>query len=103
MAAFGCVLKPGQTDRFAETAFVKSTLMGRKVLAQSVIQTKCGRLYRGLSGSLSHYPPGFCFAGSRNQRYRQTGNAVPVKFAHAIAEPLLNHMARQDAVEVRAA
>jgi hypothetical protein len=26
-------------------------------------------------------------------------NAVPVKFAQAIAEHLLNHMARQDAVE----
>jgi site-specific DNA-cytosine methylase len=49
-------------------------------------------------------PPAFCFAGSsRGQKYSQIGNAVPVKFAQAMAEHLVNHMARQDAVEVREA
>jgi DNA (cytosine-5)-methyltransferase 1 len=54
---------------------------------------------RGLSveecAAIQTFPPGFCLAGSRNQRYKQLGNAVPVKFAHAIAEHLVNHMARQ--------
>jgi site-specific DNA-cytosine methylase len=62
---------------------------------------------RGLSveecAAIQTFPPGFCFAGSRNQRYRQTGNAVPVKFAQAIAAHLLNHMDWQHAVELRAA
>jgi DNA (cytosine-5)-methyltransferase 1 len=45
--------------------------------------------------AIQTFPPGFCLAGSRNHRYRQTGNAVPVKFAQAIAEHLKLHMARQ--------
>jgi DNA (cytosine-5)-methyltransferase 1 len=62
---------------------------------------------RGLSveecAAIQTFPPGFCLAGSRGQKYRQLGNAVPVKFAQAVAEHLLAHMARQRAVEMRAA
>jgi DNA (cytosine-5)-methyltransferase 1 len=47
------------------------------------------------------FPPEFCFAGSRNQRYKQIGNAVPVMFAQAVAEHLLAHMARHQDVEVK--
>jgi DNA (cytosine-5)-methyltransferase 1 len=54
---------------------------------------------RGLSveecAAIQTFPDGFALAGSRGQRYRQLGNAVPVKFARAIAEHLANHMARQ--------
>jgi DNA (cytosine-5)-methyltransferase 1 len=45
--------------------------------------------------AIQTFPPGFCFAGSRNQQYRQLGNAVPVRFAEAIAEHLKLHMASQ--------
>jgi DNA (cytosine-5)-methyltransferase 1 len=45
--------------------------------------------------AIQTFPPGFLLAGSRRQKYRQTGNAVPVKFAQAVAEPLKLHMARQ--------
>jgi DNA (cytosine-5)-methyltransferase 1 len=48
------------------------------------------------------FPPGFCLAGSRGQKYKQLGNAVPVTLAKAVAEHLKQHMARQD-VERRAA
>jgi DNA (cytosine-5)-methyltransferase 1 len=61
---------------------------------------------RGLSveecAAIQTFPPGFCFAGSRNQRYKQLGNAVPVKFAQAIAEHLKLHMARQENEAVEA-
>jgi DNA (cytosine-5)-methyltransferase 1 len=46
--------------------------------------------------AIQTFPPGFIFAGtSRRQKYKQTGNAVPVKFAQA-AEHLLAHMAGQE-------
>jgi DNA (cytosine-5)-methyltransferase 1 len=38
--------------------------------------------------AIQTFPPEFCFAGPRRQRYRQTGNAVPARFAQAIAEHL---------------
>jgi DNA (cytosine-5)-methyltransferase 1 len=51
---------------------------------------------RGLSveecAAIQTFPPDFCFAGSRGQKYKQLGNAVPVKFAQAIAEHLKQHM-----------
>jgi site-specific DNA-cytosine methylase len=54
---------------------------------------------RGLSveacAAIQTFPPGFCLTGSRNQRYKQLGNAVPVKFARAIAEHLKQHMTAQ--------
>jgi DNA (cytosine-5)-methyltransferase 1 len=57
--------------------------------------------------AIQTFPEGFCLAGSRRQKYRQIGNAVPVKFAQAVAEHLakhmLAHMARQDVVEPLAA
>jgi hypothetical protein len=50
---------------------------------------------RGLSVeeccAIQTFPPGFCFAGALRQRYRQLGNAVPVKFAQAVAEHLREH------------
>jgi hypothetical protein len=52
--------------------------------------------------SIQIFLPGFYFAGSWNQNYL-LGNAVQMKFAQAIAEHLLAHMARQAAVELRAA
>jgi hypothetical protein len=59
---------------------------------------------RGLSveecAAIQTFPPGFCLAGSRNQRYKQLGNAVPMKFAQAVAEHLKQHMARQGGVEL---
>ncbi len=55
-------------------------------------------------GAIQSFPPGFCFAGSRNQRYRQLGNAVPVRLAQAIVEHLKLHMAsREEHVERRVA
>jgi DNA (cytosine-5)-methyltransferase 1 len=62
---------------------------------------------RGLSveecAAIQTFSEGFRLAGSRNQKYQQLGNAVPVKFAQAIAEHLLAHMARQQGLELRAA
>jgi DNA (cytosine-5)-methyltransferase 1 len=46
--------------------------------------------------AIQTFSPEFCLLGSRGQRYRQLGNAVPVKFAQAVAEHLKLHMARQD-------
>ena len=43
--------------------------------------------------AIQTFPEGFCFTGSRGQKYRQLGNAVPVKFAQAVAEHLKLHMA----------
>jgi site-specific DNA-cytosine methylase len=45
--------------------------------------------------AIQTFTPGFCFAGSRNQKYRQIGNAVPVRFAEAVAEHPLAHMVGQ--------
>jgi site-specific DNA-cytosine methylase len=56
------------------------------------------RICRSRSAPRSNFPPRVCFAGSRNQKYQQPGNALPVKFARAIAEHLLAHMAKQGAV-----
>jgi DNA (cytosine-5)-methyltransferase 1 len=55
--------------------------------------------------AIQTFPEGFMLAGSRRQKYKQLGNAVPVGFAWAVAEHLLAHMARQEneAVERRAA
>jgi len=56
--------------------------------------------------AIQTFPPGFIFAGtSRRQKYKQLGNAVPVKFAKAVAEHLKQHMAKQvdEALERRAA
>jgi site-specific DNA-cytosine methylase len=52
---------------------------------------------RGLSveecAAIQTFPPGFCFVGSRNQRYKQIGNAVAPAFAQVVAKHLANHMA----------
>jgi DNA (cytosine-5)-methyltransferase 1 len=53
--------------------------------------------------AIQTFPPAFCFVGSRNQRYRQLGNAVPVKFAQAVAEHLANHMKEQQNIALRVA
>jgi site-specific DNA-cytosine methylase len=42
--------------------------------------------------AIQTFPPGLRLAGSPNQRYRQLGTAVPVKFAQAIAEHLKQYM-----------
>jgi DNA (cytosine-5)-methyltransferase 1 len=45
--------------------------------------------------AIQTFPDGFVLAGSRRQKYQQLGNAVPVRFARAIAEHLLAHMDAQ--------
>lgn len=54
---------------------------------------------RGLSveecAAIQTFPAGFVLVGSRRQKYKQLGNAVPVKFAQAIAEHLARHRSDQ--------
>jgi DNA (cytosine-5)-methyltransferase 1 len=61
---------------------------------------------RGLSveecAAIQTFPERFVLAGSRRQKYKQLGNAVPVKFATAVAEHLLAHMAMQENEAVEA-
>lgn len=44
------------------------------------------------SAALQTFPPAMPFAGPQSSKYRQIGNAVPPRLAHAIGEALVAHL-----------
>jgi len=98
--------RPGGHWGYKQGAFVADrSLPARTVTASQttdLVRLSDGSLRRltlGEVAGLQGFPPGWKFCGTRSQRFRQAGNAVPGPLARAVGESLANRLASWDASE----